>query len=86
MRLIKASIVMNHKEFSISSGGHTGKVWTAGEISTAFLKHRETQSEKNIFYGVVYFNYMLMHLTAEGQLNTFIERVSGRLHLASKSN
>lgn len=49
MRLIKASIVMNHKDFSISPSGYTRKVWIAVQINITFLRHRETQSEKNIF-------------------------------------
>lgn len=75
MRLIKASIVMNHKDFSISPGGYTGKVWTAVQISTTFLRHREIQSEKNIFI----FKSVVLHISrlhasaceasaAEGQL------------------
>lgn len=49
MAFIKASIVMKRKDFSFSPGGYTATVWRAVQISTTFLRHRETQREKNIF-------------------------------------
>lgn len=77
---------MNHEDFSFS----TGKVWSAVQISTTFLRHRETQRENTLsslnLWCYVFQDHVLMHLAAGGQLSTFIWRISGKFHLESKAS